>query len=198
MKSYWDSLAHQFQHQQPPLRPCAEDARLLFQAVRDWSERNPRAHYRILLFGVTPEIANLPWPENASLLAIEKSQAMIDLIWPGNIPGRREVVAGNWFDIALKEASFDFVVGDGFSTGFAYPDQYHQIAEIISRWLKPDGLLVTRLFVRPEKEETHEAVLSDLRAGKIKRFDTLKWRLGMAIQQNARQGVFVDDIYRAW
>lgn len=198
MKSYWDSLAHQFQHQQSPLRPCAEDMRLLHQIVQDQSVRNSHPHNRALLFGVTPEIATFSWPSNTSLLAIEKSQAMIDLIWPGNIPGRREVKCGNWLDIELEEASFNFVVGDGFLTGFAYPDQCRQIADKISRWLKPDGLLIARLFVRTAKKETHEAILTDLRAGKIKRFDILKWRLGMAIQENVRQGVIVDDIHRAW
>jgi SAM-dependent methyltransferase len=198
MESYWDSLARQFQHQQPPLRPCAEDLRLLQRNVQDWQERNPQRQLRILLFGVTPEIAGFSWPENTFLLAVEKSQAMIDLIWPENIPGKREVVSGNWFDIQLEEASFDIVVGDGFSTGFAYPSDYRHIAEVISRWLKPDGRLIARLFVRTEKKETHEAIMADLRAGNIRRFDILKWRLGMAIQENVRQGVIVDEIYRAW
>ena len=198
MKSYWDSLAHQFQHQQPPLRPCAEDLRLLHQNVRDWQAQNPQRHLRVLLFGVTPEIAGFLWPANTSLLAVEKSRAMIDLIWPGNISGKREVVSGNWFDIDLEEASFDFVVGDGFSTGFAYPVDYEKIAGNISQWLKPDGRLIARLFVRTEKRETHETIMTDLRSGNIKRFDILKWRLGMALQENMQQGVIVDEIYRAW
>lgn len=198
MKSYWDSLANQFQHQQPPLRPCAEDMRILSAIVHDWHQRHSQPKSRVLLFGVTPEIANLSWPQNTSLLAVEKSQAMIDTIWPGDIHGQRQAVLGNWFDIELKEGSFDFVVGDGFSTGLAYPDQYIQMAGTISKWLKPDGLLIARLFVRTEKKETHEEIMTDLKAGRIARFDILKWRLGMAIQESARQGVIVDEIYRAW
>jgi hypothetical protein len=198
MKSYWDSLAHQFQHQQPPLRPCAEDTRLLQQIVHNRHRQNSPPHSRALLFGVTPEIASLSWPDHTSLLAIEKSQAMIDVIWPGNIPGRREAILGNWLDIKLEEASFDFVVGDGFLTGFAYPDQYRQIAENISHWLKPDGWLIARLFVRTTKQETLQAIMTDLRAHRVKRFDILKWRLGMALQENAREGVTVENIYRAW
>jgi hypothetical protein len=198
MKSYWDSLAHQFQYQQPPLRPCAEDMRLLDRSIRNWQDRNPRRQLRVLLLGVTPEIAEYSWPANTYLLAVEKSQTMINLIWPGNIPGQREAVSGNWFDIQLEEASFDFVVGDGFSTSFAYPEGYQQIARLISRWLKPDGWLMARLFVRTEKKETLDAILAALRTGTIKKFDILKWRLGMALQENVRQGVIIDEIYRAW
>lgn len=198
MKSYWDSLAHQFQHQQPPLRPCAEDLRLLHQGTLDWRDRNSHPELRVLLFGVTPEIANFSWPAKTFLLAVEKSQTMIELIWPGDIPGQREVVCGNWLDIKLEEASFDLVLGDGFLTGFAYPGGYRQIAEVISRWLKPNGQLSARLFVRTKKKETHEAIMASLRAGNLKRFDILKWRLGMALQEDAQQGVAVDEIYRAW
>jgi len=198
MKSYWDSLAHQFQHQQSPLRPCAEDLRLLHQSARDWQHRNPLKKLQVLLLGVTPEIAGLPWPANTFLVAVEKSKPMIELIWPGDIPGEREVVCGNWLDIKLEGRSFDLVVGDGFLTGFAYPDGYRRIAEVISRWLKPDGRLFARLFVRTEKKESLEAIMTDLRGGHVKRFDILKWRLGMAIQDNVQQGVIVDEIYRAW
>jgi hypothetical protein len=198
MKSYWDLLAHQFQHQQPPLRPCADDIHFLLQTVRFWHRRQSPPQIKILLLGVTPEIANAEWPPSTSLLAIEKSQAMIDVVWPGNIPGQREVILGNWFDIDLKNQPFDFVVGDGFLTGANYPDQYHQFAERISQWLAPSGLLSARLFVRSENKETFEAITADLEANRIPRFDILKWRLAMAIQESARQGVVVDKIYRAW
>ncbi|MEJ0088316.1 MAG: hypothetical protein WDM80_00945 [Limisphaerales bacterium] len=198
MKSYWDLLADQFQHQQSPLRPCAEDVRLFHQIIRDWHREYSPSRTNALLFGVTPEITNLSWPGNTFLRAIEKSQAMIDVIWPGNIPNQRQVVCGNWLDVKIEEHSLDLVVGDGFLTGLACPQQYDQIAGTISRWLKPDGLLIARLFVRTEKKETMDAIMADLEANRIIRFDILKWRLAMAIQETAEQGVRVDDIYRAW
>jgi hypothetical protein len=198
MNSYWDLLAGQFQHQQPPLRPCAEDTRIVHRIIHDWHRRHSPSRTSALLFGVTPEIANLAWPTNTFLLAVEKSQLMIDIVWPGNIPDQRRVVCGNWFDAGIEKHSLDLVVGDGFLTGLAYPRQYVQIASIISRWLQPDGLLIARLFVRPEKKETMDAIMADLAAGRIARFDILKWRLAMAIQETAEQGVRVDDIYRAW
>lgn len=198
MNSYWDLLAGQFQHQQSPLRPCAEDTRLVHEIIHGWYRRHFPSRVNALLFGVTPEIANLSWPTNTFLLAVEKSQVMIDIVWPGNIPGQRQVVCGNWFDVKIKKHSLDLIFGDGFLTGLPYPRQYVEMAGIISRWLQPGGLLVARLFVRPEKKETMDAIMTDLAASRIARFDILKWRLAMAIQETAEQGVRVDDIYRAW
>ena len=198
MENYWDLLARQFHHQQPPLRPSAEDAAIVSGIIRDRRPEESERCTHILLLGVTPEIATLPLPANSSLLAIEQSQAMIDLVWPGNLLNHREVVRGNWFEIDLKPRLFDFVVGDGFATGLAYPAQYRKIAATISEWLRPGGLLIGRLFVRSEPQETHERIFSDLRARRISRFDTLKWRLGMACQHSVKEGVAVEDIYRSW
>jgi len=198
MKSYWDCLAHQFQHQQPPLRPCAEDAGILREIVGGWHRRHLAEQTRVLLLGVTPEIAGFNWPAGTSLIAIEKSQAMIERIWPGDIPGRRRVMQGNWFEMELEPGSFDFVVGDGFSTAWSYPDQYQKMAGVISKCLKPEGLLVARLFVRTNKKETYEGIVGDLKARRISRFDILKWRLGMALQESVAGGVVVEEIYRAW
>jgi hypothetical protein len=198
MENYWDLLARQFHHQQPPLRPSAEDAAIFSGIIRNWHRTHSPAQTNLLLLGVTPEIASLPLPAHSSLVAIEQSQAMIDIVWPGNIPNQREVLRGNWFDIDLTPRVFDLVLGDGFTTGMAYPDQYRTAAKRISEWLRPKGLLVARLFIRSEKKETHDRILSDLKDRGIRRFDILKWRLGMASQNSVQEGVLVEEIHRAW
>lgn len=102
MPSYWDLLANQFQHQQSPLRPCAEDIGIIHQIIHEWHERHSAPKPHALLFGVTPEIANLAWPANTFLRAFEKSQAMIDVVWPGDIPNQRQAVCGDWFDAIVE------------------------------------------------------------------------------------------------
>jgi len=194
MKNYWDLLAAQFQHQQPPLRPCAADVAILEKIVSAAGGEKKK----VLLLGVTPEIAGMSWPDGTSLVAIEKSQPMIDLVWPGDVPDRRQVILGNWFEAKFPPETCDFVVGDGFTTGLAYPLQYRALAKSVAGWLKLDGRFVARLFTRTMKQETRAAILADLKAGRIPRFDILKWRLGMALQKDAREGVAVGDIYRAW
>jgi len=198
MKSYWDSLAAQFQYQQSPLRPCAEDIQIIGGIVEAWHRRHPSPRTRTLLLGVTPELAGLSWPANTYLLAIEKSRQMIDMVWPGNISRRRRVIQGDWFQAKIKNNSMDLIVGDGFLTGFTYPVQYSQIAKIVSRWLKKDGLFIARLFVRTKKREMIRHIMADLKANQIRQFDALKWRLAMALQQSTSSGVVLDQIYREW
>jgi SAM-dependent methyltransferase len=198
MKDYWDCLARQFRYQQPPLRPCAEDVEVIQDIIQEQNRKVPLSNTNALLFGVTPEYVKLRWPQGTRLTAVEKSQAMIDRVWPGNILRRRRAVRGDWFDIKLKKRAYDFIVGDGFLTGLSYPGEQAQLAGRIAQWLKPGGLLIARIFVRRPEKETLGAILGDLKAGRIARFDILKWRLAMAIQRKAREGVMVGDIYRAW
>jgi hypothetical protein len=198
VKNYWDSLAHQFQHQGPPLRPCAEDIQIMRGLIHEWSSQHPRSRTNALLLGVTPEIAALSWPAGTRLLAVEKSQPMIDIVWPGDIPNQRQVICENWFDLRNQQGAFDIAIGDGFLTSMAYPDQSVQMSRQVSQWLKSDGLLILRAFVRPEKKETLEEILADLTANAVPTFDTLKWRLAMAIQKDTARGIAVADIHRAW
>lgn len=197
-KTYWDLLAAQFQHQQPPLRPSPEDVRIFERAIGEWNSAQASDEINALLFGVTPEIANLAWPANTRLIAIEKSQPMIDLIWPGDVPGRRRVVRGNWFEWDLKEHSQHIIIGDGVLTALSYPNQYAEAARLIARWLKPGGRLVLRVFMSSSKRETFEEILSDLKANRISRFDILKWRLAMMLQKDIREGVVLDEVFRTW
>lgn len=197
-KNYWDLLAGQFQYQQPPLRPGREDISIFERLISGTRPAFPCLPIDALLLGVTPEIVNLAWPAGSHLLAVEKSQPMIKLIWPGDIPGRRRVLRENWFDLKVQDHSLDLVMGDGVLTALSYPDQYRQLAGLVSRWLKPEGRLLFRVFARPEKAETLEAILADLRANRISKFDILKWRLAMMLQKSIGEGVVLDEVYRAW
>ncbi len=197
-QNYWDLLAGQFQHQHPPLRPCSEDIRIYEHAMQPGQSEPPRSRTRALLLGVTPEIVGLAWPAGTDLLAAEKSQPMIDRFWPGNLPGRRQVVRENWFNLKLEDHSLDLVVGDGVLTSLNYPDQYCQLARLISRWLKPEGRLILRVFARPPKPDSWTEILADLKAARISKFDILKWRLAMVLQKDIREGVVLNEVYRAW
>jgi hypothetical protein len=197
-KSYWDLLAPKFQHQQPPLRPCAEDVRIFERVIREQYSRHQRGQTSALMFGVTPEIASLDWPAGTRLLAVEKSQPMINLVWPGNIPGRRDVIHENWFDLSLADCSQEIVIGDGVLTALAWPEQQHVFARMVARWLKTDGRLILRVFVRRLEGETQEEILADLQARRIPTFDILKWRLAMMLQPSVTDGVALDSVYRAW
>lgn len=191
-------MADQFQHQQPPLRPCAVDLRLVQQTLANWVEKHPGQRLSALLLGVTPEIAALDWPADSRLLAVERSQPMIERFWPGDVPGRRTVQRADWFEVDIPKASIDIVVGDGVLTALAFPTAYHEFARRMARWLKPDGLLTLRVFTWPETGDSLGAITEDLKAQRIPRFDILKWRLAMALQQNVGEGVALSDVFDAW
>ncbi|HYG22265.1 MAG TPA: class I SAM-dependent methyltransferase [Verrucomicrobiae bacterium] len=196
--AYWDLMALQFRHQQPPLRPCAEDVRIHEETLRSWIRHHPNRRMNALLLGVTPELADMNWPDSSQLLAMERSQRMIEHVWPGDIEGHRRVICDNWFSAELPEQSFDVVIGDGVLTGLSYPLRYREIAHRVSRWLRPDGLLLLRAFIRPSVPETLERIAADLVANRIPRFDILKWRLAMSQQETAERGVELNAIHSAW
>ena len=55
-----------------------------------------------------------------------------------------------------------------------------------------------RFFVSLEANEQPDDVISDLQAGRIGSFHSLKWRLAMAVQDDPVHGVCLDDVWRTW
>ena len=197
LPDYWDCMSAHFDQLQSPLRPCAQDLRI-YREILGHDVNGHGGGRRVLLFGVTPELAQLDWPDHTELTAIDRSLPMIRRVWPGEIPGRRAAIRGNWFDARFQDGTFDFALGDGILTGVPYPEGYGAFAERVVRWLKPEGILILRNFSAPSPVEPLEKVIDDLGRGGIACFDVFKWRLAMALHENSRTGVVVDDVYRAW
>jgi len=153
---------------------------------------------KALLWGVTPEIATMSWPLETRLLAIDKSQSMIDLVWPGDVPGFRSAALVDWFDYRSADGGHDVVIGDGNFAPLDYPEGYRALAAAGREALNDTGMLVSRFFVRPGKRETPEAVFADLLANRIRSFHTFKFRLAAALQDTVEKGVAVSDVLAAW
>lgn len=195
--TYWGGdVAHQWHLYGPPLRPCAADIRAMEDAVRRFAHRGRPLN--ALLWGVTPEIATMSWPEGTQLLAVDKSQQMIDLVWPGDVAGFRKAVQGDWFDYRCSDVRHDVVIGDGNFAPLDYPRSYRALAAAARAALTDTGIVISRFWVRPAKRETPDAVFEDLRAHRIQSFHAFKFRLAMALQENAETGVGVSDVLSAW
>jgi hypothetical protein len=123
---------------------------------------------------------------------------MIHHVWPGDIPGRRSAVQGDWFNMSFDEGSFDVALGDGILTGVPYPKGYGAFAARVRQWLRPAGRLILRNFSAGANAEPLDHVLDDLRQSRIPRFDVFKWRLAMSLQTDATTGVVLDNVHRAW
>lgn len=194
LQVHWNSIARHWKHFGPPLRPCDDDLAVMRSAIF----QHPVASPRVLMLGVTPEIAQLDWPQGTCLDAVERSTEMIDVVWPGDVPGVRRAHRGEWLELPFRESSFDVVIGDGCYISMKFPDGYEQLTRSIRRVLKPDGMLIMRFFVSPEEKEHPDDVITDLLSGQIGSFHAFKWRLAMAVQNDPRHGVCLRDVWRTW
>ena len=190
--SHWPETARLWALLGPPLRPSPEDIVMVTAAVAGWAKRNgpPRA----LILGVTPELYALPWPEGTDLLAMDHTQAMIDVVWPGP---RESVLLADWTAMPLPDASRDVTVCDGGFVLLPHPQAHHAMIRELARILAPGGLCILRLFTPPDAPEAPAAVISDLFAGRIPNMNVLKLRLHAALQEDPRRGVRLGDTWSA-
>ena len=198
-KQFWQSAPKQWKHFGPPLRPCAEDTEAMENQVTQWMECSPAESCNVLLCGVTPEIANMRWPEEGTRLwAVEKSKAMIEEVWPANATGGKQALQAEWTKLPFAPGSFDIVIGDGCFTSLEYPRLQQEFLKSLRNVIRDDGLLVMRFFVQTEQPERPEDIFKELLENKIGTFHAMKWRLAMSLQQTPNDGVCVDDIWKAW
>ena len=197
---HFNEVAYRWHHFGPPLRPCADDVRVMEELVRRGSTEHHAGARRLraLLWGVTPEIAEMAWPDETELLAVDKSEPMIRQVWPGDIAGRRKAVCADWFEFARPVHRYDVIIGDGNFPMLAYPQQHRALAAIARDSLASSGTLVARFFILPSEPESPDVVFDDLLANRIRSFHSFKFRLAMALQEDASTGVRMSDVYDAW
>lgn len=198
LRKTWNDVADRWDAWGPPLRPCAEDLRLMHGALDRWLTENPIDTLRVFLCGVTPEIVTMRWPHAIDLTAMDQAESMIRLVWPGDIPGVRRAVVGNWLATGLPPASFDLVINDGGFGFFEYPVGLAALLKEMRRLLKPNGIFICRDFAQVNSRESTSHVLAAARRGEISNFHIFKWRLAMSLQPSTEQGIRQGDIWQAW
>jgi hypothetical protein len=187
----WEKNALNWRLMGPPLRPDYEDVALYIQAVREWNGNSTAS--RVLLLGVTPELYGMPWPEGTDFLAADRSEAMIEAVWPGP---KGAALLTEWLDIKLPRGSRDIVLCDGGLHVLSYPEEQTRLVQILRNIVPNGGLCVFRLFLPPEHRESPDAVIDDLLAGKVPDLNVLKFRLWMALSNSASEGVEMATVYR--
>lgn len=199
-RDQWGKVARQWHRVGQPLRPSPDDIQALEQFVALAKAKHPR----VLLLGVTPEIAAMKWPIGTRLLAIDRSVDMIEYAWAGpSLAGASgladaQVACGDWRNLPIEDHSRDMIVGDGCLAVFDYPASFTATLECQHRVLRPGGLFSHRFFLRPEQGEETEAVFGELRAGRIGSFHLFKWRLAMSMHGAIEDGVRLGDIWDCW
>jgi len=195
---HWGEAAYHWEYYGPPLRPAAADVQVMEAMVGHRHAHAPARALRALMLGVTPEIATMQWPEGTQLLAVDKSRAMMERVWPGDDLPKRRAVCADWFDPGFSPGPVDVVICDGVLAPLRFPREVRSLAARARAWLADDGILVMRSFVLPAQHEPPDAVLDDLRANRIESFHGFKLRLAMAMQESTESGVRVGDAFDAW
>ena len=188
---HWPEIARQWQQVGPPLRPAEQDIGFCSDAVGEWIRH--RGAPRVLLLGVTPELYRLPWPTGTDFLAVDRTQAMIDTVWPGP---REAVRCTDWLALALPDGSRDIVLCDGGLHLLAYPHEQQRLVRLLRAVLSDHGLCILRLYVPPPQRESPDTVLTDLLEGRIPNLNTLKLRLEMSLLEGAAAGVELGTVWR--
>jgi SAM-dependent methyltransferase len=198
IRETWDEIARHWDDWGPPLRPSPEDLATARRALMRWhAEARPtREPVQIFLCGVTPEIATMAWPFRTELTGMDHVEAMVRIVWPGDVPGVRHAVVGDWLHPGLPAGSQDVVIGDG-GFGFFDPPTQRALARSMQTLLRPGGLFLYRHWAGIEDREPLDRVVRDARSGSIGNFHVFKWRVAMALQPDSRAGVRLHDIWQA-
>jgi hypothetical protein len=141
----------------------------------------------ILLLGVTPAIVE----GFADLVVVDRSVDALGEI--ADAPGAH-AVASDWLDLQLPPASIGAVLGDGSPTCLAWPSEYGQMFNALSRIMRPGGVGAIRCYATPDTPEAAAHIVADAMAGRIESFDAFKWRLAMALVTETQPNILVTRI----
>ena len=191
-RGYWSGISSRWNRIGSPLRPGKQDEHFFETAI--FLAKALRQTPRLVILGVTPELYDLAQSHRVTTTAVDRTQSMIDVIWPG--PAEAAYL-GEWTDLPFAGSSFEIAFCDGGPIVVPYPEGMRSLVRELHRVLAPGGLAAIRTFVQPTQRESVDVVLRDLLAGAIPNTNVLKLRLGMAIQSNTLAGVQVSAIWEA-
>lgn len=192
----WKQHAQQWQRIGTPLRPSTEDGQLMLELAAPAlaGQQTPG----VVILGVTPELVQLPWPADARVLALDQSAEMIASIWQPHPGVESRVREARWQTMPVENGSISLIVGDGSLNALTSLQEYPEVFTEAARALKPEGALVLRCFVRPDRAETPDAVATAVLAGDVGSMHALKWRIAMALEVDHTFSVAVVDIRAAF
>lgn len=196
--THWDSVASSWNVYSSPARPCGEDLAAYLRFATTYSDTPPDATKAVLMLGVTPEIATMAWPAGTVVTGVDKSEGMVNGVWPGDIPGVRHAWCDDWFALRQPERPYDLVIGDGSINMLRYPGELRRLLEKLRSLARPGALVILRSFVRPTMPESVAALVEAAQDGGIASFYAFKFRLTMALQSSPEEGVPLDEVWQAW
>ena len=188
-KSHWASFHRHWSKLKPPQRPHPDVAIALDRLIAEHGHAD-----RVLLLGVTPELA----PLGRRLVAVDRNQTMIDHIWPGDSDSR-QAIKGEWLALPFPPGLFGAVIGDGSCNCLTYPDAYRALFAEIGRVTRPGGRIAIRVYLAPDLPETVPALRAQVLSGRAGSFHAFKWRFAQALlAESGDANVRVEAIHEAF
>jgi hypothetical protein len=194
----FDHFARQWNLLGPPLRPCSEDLDGYWRALGRPGTGAPLGEHATLILGVTPEFSEFPWPAGKPVIAADHTQSVLHYVWPGHGRSDRYAACADWRSLPLADRSVDVVLGDGCLTLIPFPHAYAEIVDELRRVMLPGGQLALRAFIDAESGDTPSDVCNQLLAGEHATFHEFRFRLAIAVQENATAGVQLGDAWEHW
>ena len=180
-----------------PLLPVTEDIQFVEATAARWRKQHGR-DVRALLLGVTPKLAEMNWPAGSFLTAADSSGPMASALWPfTRATHDRCLVLADWRSLPFRSAGADVVVGDGSLNCLRY-DSLREFARSIARLLSSDGLFIIRCYIQPDRRESPDDLVEQIYSDGPETFHQFKFRLLMALQANAIEGIAVRHVYDYW
>ncbi|HUL96513.1 MAG TPA: class I SAM-dependent methyltransferase [Usitatibacter sp.] len=193
---YWDERSCNWQVA-APISP--QDGDIRFYEARAAGSAQGEQPLRALLLGVTPPVAGMRWPDATRLVVLDWSAGMFRNVFPRwNAPSRCGLVRGDWRQMPLAPASFDFVVGDGCYSTFGDARGPVLLNEEAARVLRPGGEFCLRCHRRPDTPPAIDALFKPLLDGRMRNLDMFRWLLAMAAHGEASEGIRLGDVWEAW
>lgn len=193
----WPDIARLWREVGSPLRPVKADLDLYAAAAGGWSPaKGDRARGtaapRVLLMGVTPELHGLAWPAGTDFQAVDRTQEMIDYVWPGPTESAH---CRDWLELGFPRESRDIVLCDGGFTILAYPSMHQSVVRSLREIVSPGGRVILRLYVPKITRETPAHIMQDLVAGRVRDLNALKLRLCAAMSQGPNRSVELGNVW---
>lgn len=183
---HWDGLRRRWSALRPPQRPHPDAVAAIVSVAG--GRGTP-----VLQLGVTPELAEA----FDSVVAVDKSAAMIRHLWPGDTNSRR-AVEGDWLELDGSLGRFDAVVGDGSLNAVAYPGEVAALLGRARDHLVAGGRLACRAYLRPERSWTWAELEREASAPAATSFHAFRWKLAMRIAGDEGATVAVSRIHAAF
>lgn len=199
---FWTKRLPRQSRERSPFIPSTMDLEYIAELIADWRTANmdtagefTRTAY---ILGVTRGYALLPWPDDFVVIGLDKSPHMIEQTWPCHGHAKRHVVCGDWLQTPLPETAADVILCDGGIVLLRYPDEQQAFLREIGRVLRPGGLLILRCFVQGQNKQDPDDLFRQFEAGALGGALELIFRLQLALQDTAEEGVRVGKPLDLW